>query len=92
MKKEVALLIEKFQNNYIDNAYELFGCFYKESKKVFRVYAPHAKKVSVVGSFNNWNEEINPMHKIAFGIWEVSIPQVKLFDQYKYCIWFEKTQ
>ena len=90
MKRETSLLIEKFQNDFIDNAYELFGCFYKESKTTFRVYAPHAKKVSVIGSFNNWNEVANPMKKIADGIWEVTIPQVKLLDQYKYCIYHEK--
>ncbi|MDE6361590.1 MAG: hypothetical protein K2L53_01280, partial [Clostridia bacterium] len=34
---------------------------------VFRVWAPHAKSVSVVGDFNNWDREVHPMSKISDG-------------------------
>ena len=54
---------------------------------VFRVWAPRAVCVSVVGDFNAWSEDANLMSKMIDGeSWEVFIPNVKRFDRYKYCI------
>ena len=54
---------------------------------VFRVWAPHAKEVSVVGDFNGWNPDANHMKKISEqGVWEAYIPGIKRYDTYKYCI------
>ena len=55
----------------------------------FRTWAPNANLVSVVGDFNNWDEEANPMQLIQnqnCGVWECTILDVKQFDNYKYCI------
>ena len=52
----------------------------------FRVWAPHAKSVSVIGSFNNWDRSCHPMEKIADAIWEAEIPRIQQFDSYKYSI------
>ncbi len=53
----------------------------------FRVWAPHAKSVSVVGDFNGWDREINPMSKSGDGeIWFCFIPHIKQYDLYKYSI------
>ena len=61
---------------------------------IFRVWAPHALTVSVVGDFNNWDNMADYMTKIDDrGIWECFIGNVKQFDCYKYCVetpWFEK--
>lgn len=58
-----------------------------ESGVVFRVWAPNAVKVSVVGSFNNWDKAKNPMQKISKGVWECFIPQdMPEYSAYKYCI------
>ncbi|HKL73756.1 MAG TPA: 1,4-alpha-glucan branching protein GlgB [Clostridia bacterium] len=72
-------------------AYEFFKTAYvvKDTKKVwrFRVWAPNAISVSVVGDFNKWNRESDPMTKIsASGIWEVYIKGAKRYDIYKFCI------
>ena len=42
----------------------------------FAVWAPHAPKVSVVGAFNNWQPEVNPLNRSQFGngIWETFVP------------------
>jgi 1,4-alpha-glucan branching enzyme len=53
----------------------------------FRVWAPNARAVSVVGNFNNWDSEAHPMSRISEGgIWSVFIPDVKEYDIYKYRI------
>ena len=54
---------------------------------VFRVWAPHAAAVSVVGDFNGWNEAAAPMQRVTDGgIFECVLSGVKTFDAYKYCI------
>ena len=61
---------------------------------VFRVWAPNALTVSVVGNFNNWDQTANYMYKISDGgVWELFIEGLYDFEIYKYCVetpWFEK--
>ena len=57
-----------------------------EAGVVFRVWAPHAKAVSIVGDFNSWTPGEHPMEKVTDGIWERFVPGIKQFDVYKYCI------
>lgn len=53
----------------------------------FAVWAPHAKSVSVVGEFNNWDMTAHPMErKDPLGIYTCFIPDVEQFAMYKYCI------
>ncbi|MGI5888402.1 MAG: 1,4-alpha-glucan branching protein GlgB [Oscillospiraceae bacterium] len=69
-------------------AYEYFGAHRScNGSAVFRVWAPHALTVSVVGDFNGWNEESGVMTKVDdAGIYEVSIKDVQVYDEYKYLI------
>jgi 1,4-alpha-glucan branching enzyme len=55
------------------------GCY-------FSVWAPHAKFVSVIGSFNHWNAQQHPLYPRwdSSGIWEGFIPSVRRGDLYKY--------
>ena len=53
---------------------------------VFRVWAPHAKGVSVMGDFNDWNEDSHPMNRLEGGVWELFIPGMKQYDTYKYAV------
>lgn len=56
----------------------------------FAVWAPNAKRVSVIGDFNNWDGRQNPMRaRKNSGVWELFIPGLKNFDKYKFEI---KTQ
>ena len=60
----------------------------EENKFVFRVWAPHAAAVYVVGDFNDWNEENAPMSKLNdAGVWEAYVDSVKNFDAYKFLIY-----
>lgn len=53
----------------------------------FAVWAPNAKRVSVVGEFNNWDLEKNPMRRLEpMGIYEIFIPNVSAGVMYKYQI------
>ncbi len=72
-------------------AYEYLGAHTLEVEgqvlTVFRVWAPHAKAVSVTGDFNRWNDGGCPMTQVsAQGIWEAWVPAVSNFDVYKYLI------
>jgi 1,4-alpha-glucan branching enzyme len=50
----------------------------------FAVWAPNAKKVSVVGDFNNWNTSANLMEPSSSGVWETFIPHIGQAEVYKY--------
>jgi len=54
----------------------------------FAVWAPNAKEVSVIGDFNDWDEQLHQLSARwdKSGIWEGFIPGVKKGDLYKYCI------
>lgn len=67
-------------------AYDFFGAHFSENGVVFRVWAPNAESVSVVGEFNSWNDDSHVMEKIADGIWEKEIAGIKQFDSYKFSV------
>ena len=73
----------RFYGEIIYNSYEYFGSFYKEESTLFRVWAPDADTVSVVGDFNGWNGYTNVMKRSETGTFELSIPGIKIFDNYK---------
>ena len=77
---------EKFYSEIIYNAYEYFGAFYSEESTIFRVWAPGADAVSVVGDFNGWNGYADIMTKNDLGTFEITVPGIKIFDNYKYAI------
>ena len=72
-------------------AYDFFGAHpYKEEGQkgyCFRVWAPHADEVSVVGDFNEWDPEANKMQRLLDGeTFELMVDGLKSFSVYKYCI------
>ena len=73
------------------HAYEMLGAHFveRDGKKGvrFAVWAPHAKSISVVGDFNEWDTRVNPMTRGRDGeIWEVFIPDIEEGAVYKYAI------
>lgn len=59
----------------------------KKAGVTFRVWAPTAKSVSVVGDFNDWDRKKNPMKRISSeGVFETYIENIKEYDVYKYSI------
>jgi 1,4-alpha-glucan branching enzyme len=54
---------------------------------VFAVWAPSARRVSVIGDFNQWDERRHPMRpRGATGVWELFVPGLQQGDKYKYDI------
>ncbi len=59
----------------------------RQSGVRFSVWAPNANWVSVVGDFNGWDIQANPMHMIReSGIWELFIPGIEEGQLYKYAL------
>ncbi len=53
----------------------------------FAVWAPHAASVNVIGTFNNWDEDLHVMTKIGpIGIYTLFLPGVGENEMYKYLI------
>jgi len=72
-------------------SYEYMGAHFDsvdgKNGVTFRVWAPNADAVSVVGDFNDWNENANPMQRISDGgVFETFIENLKEFDAYKYAV------
>ena len=69
--------------------YEVLGAHFIECDGVsgvnFRLWAPNAKRVSVVGDFNYWDGRRHPMRlHPASGVWELFLPKVALGQLYKF--------
>jgi 1,4-alpha-glucan branching enzyme len=68
--------------------YERLGAHPMELEGVagtsFAVWAPNARRVSVVGAFNFWDGRRHAMRKHPGGVWEIFIPDVREGDVYKY--------
>jgi len=84
-----------FHRGEYRQAYEYFGAHPTRNSTVFRIWAPSAKSVAVVGDFNDWiAREEDYCHKITNeGIWEAEIKKIKKGNLYKYQIetsWGEK--
>ena len=71
-------------------SYKFFGVHIRKKGRgkifTFRVWAPNAVSVSVVGDFNNWDRNSDKMELIADGVWEAEITRLNQFDAYKYSI------
>ena len=68
-------------------AYGYLGAHFVGSETVFRVWAPHARSVSVVGDFNGWDAGSSPMTRIdEGGVFELRLDCCREFDCYKYHI------
>jgi 1,4-alpha-glucan branching enzyme len=71
------------------DAYEKLGAHCKNLEGItgvhFAVWAPSARRVSVVGDFNRWDGRANPMrYRGSSGIWELFIPELGPGTIYKY--------
>ncbi|MGN0642528.1 MAG: 1,4-alpha-glucan branching protein GlgB [Huintestinicola sp.] len=86
---EFPLFIFHEGNNF--EAFNFFGAHkgIKDGKEgvYFRVWAPKAKSVSLVGDFNNWDRRKNPMYRLTDPtVWEIFIEGAEKYFTYKYSV------
>ncbi len=80
-----------FHEGSDSRSYLIFGAHPEKRRGkegvIFRVWAPHAKSISVIGEFNGWDRKISPMERLADGeTWERFVPGVEIYHNYKYSI------
>ncbi|MBQ3116566.1 MAG: 1,4-alpha-glucan branching protein GlgB [Clostridia bacterium] len=88
-KNDLPLYLFHQGTNYY--AYDFMGAHFVrkggKSGVIFRVWAPHAESVSVVGDFNGWDKSACVMQRISDGgIFETFIEGLKEYDTYKYAV------
>ena len=64
-------------------AYEWMGVHFEKGKTVFRVWAPNAVSVRVVGDFNGWQTEETAL-PVGDGVWEYITEKIPVYTNYKY--------
>ena len=62
------------------------GAIPHENGCVFRVWAPHAENVFILGSFNDWSKEANSLEREKDGWWKTNIQGAVPGDEYQYRI------
>ncbi len=71
----------------VKREYDLGGVkMLKNSEVLFKFYAPNANTVYLVGSFNNWSTDADPMKKDKFGFWVIKKRLSPGTYQYKYIV------
>ena len=79
----------RFHSGTLTDGWRWFGAHPAERRGkpgwMFRVWAPHAQSVSVVGDFNNWDQEANRLTRKG-EVWEGFIPGLEPYTSYKYAV------
>lgn len=83
--------LQKIQNGTDTKVYDYLGCHLAtkngKSGAYFRVFAPNAKAIYVVGDFNDWDRNSHPLKRIKNSkIWEVFVEKAKNLQRYKYIV------
>lgn len=80
---------ERYHRGELTDGWRWFGAHRAQRQGTegwtFRVWAPRAKSVSVVGDFNKWEQSAHPLHRTG-EVWEGFVPGLSVYDAYKYAI------
>ncbi len=78
--------LQQFINGTCYDTFKFLGHHFENGKSVFRVWAPNARSISVVGDFCQWDRCICPMHSIGYGVFEFETDKLAEYSVYKYSI------
>ncbi len=73
-------------NDCTYRAQDFLGCHKLDEGYLFRVWAPNAQAVSVVGDFNYWDASAAPMTRDWEGYWSAQVPAAQHGQVYKYAV------
>jgi 1,4-alpha-glucan branching enzyme len=62
------------------------GAIPHENGTAFRVWAPHAQQVTVVGTFNDWDRHRHVMEREDNGCWYAEVPEARPGQEYRYLL------
>lgn len=81
--------IRSFLAGTSHTSYDYFGVHEQGANFIFRVFAPKATRVMLVGDFNDWQDNISLERVDESGIWEIAVSSDKIAynDRYKYRIY-----
>ena len=65
------------------------GSIVHDGGAAFRVWAPHAESVEIVGDFTNWEEGSHYLEHEGEGYWYADLPGAKAGQEYKYIIHYQ---
>jgi 1,4-alpha-glucan branching enzyme len=83
---------ERFHSGYAMDAYKYFGAhfttYYQKEGVMFRVYAPNALEVELIGDFNNWVGKDHKLKRLKSDptVWQIFVKDLKEYTRYKYHI------
>ena len=72
------------------DGYEFFGPHIKDKGYIFRVLAPEAEEVFLIGDFNDWKK--TPMRRYKTGVFSLTDNKAKVGDRYQYLIKTDKEE
>ncbi|MDE5864743.1 MAG: glycogen-branching enzyme, partial [Lachnospiraceae bacterium] len=78
--------LEQFYSGNEWYAYRYFGAHIVEQGAIFRVYAPRAEKVTLIGEFNEWHDQEMELNGRG-GIYSLAVPEAQPGQMYKYRIY-----
>lgn len=82
------MVIHDFYVGDAFDAYDYFGAHFTEEGVVFRVYAPNAEKIELIGDFNHWDGSGDELEQDGLsGIYSITKAEAKEGDCYKYRIY-----
>ncbi len=80
--------IHDFYVGEMFDAYDYFGAHPEKDGVIFRVFAPNAEKIELVGDFNNWDGSEDVLEQDGLsGIYWIRSKTAKVGDKYKYRIY-----
>ena len=82
--------MDEFYRGNSMNAYQYFGAHpttADDAGILFRVYAPNAWQIEVIGDFNGWDGWAHKMNKINSGVYELYIAEARVGQLYKFRVY-----